>query len=106
MTVPDLKLLATAHRLLYDAIGILGKEETASEPFEIGCKCKTPEFQEQLFDVMTAVFRNTTEIKVCKKSEDFILCIIRMVEKKEAEEEKKENDHDHDHDRDRVGVLE
>jgi len=75
--IPDLKLLATAHKLLYDAIGILGKEETSKEPFEIGCRCKTPEFQEQLYDVMVAIFRNTPVIKVQKKPEDYILCIIR-----------------------------
>jgi len=75
--IPDLKLLATAHRLLYDAVNILGKEETSKEPFEIGCRCKTPEFQEQLYDVMVAIFRNTPVIKVQKKPEDYILCIIR-----------------------------
>jgi len=79
--IPDLKLLATAHKLLYDAIGILGKEETSKEPFEIGCRCKTPEFQDQLYDVMTAIFRNTPVIKVHKKPEDYILCIIREADK-------------------------
>ena len=82
--IPDLKLLATAHKLLYDAISVLTNEENANASFEIGCRCKTPEFQGQLYDALSAVFRNTADIKVEKKPEDYILCIKREEADKEV----------------------
>jgi hypothetical protein len=88
--IPDLKLLATAHKLLYDTISVLTNEENANAPFEIGCRCKTPEFQDQLYDVMSAVFRNTEIIKVNRKPEDYILCIKREEADKEVAQKTEE----------------
>jgi hypothetical protein len=73
----DLRILATSQRMLYDVMSILTKEDCKGEPFEIGCRCKSPEMQEQLFDVLNSIFRHTTEVSAVKKPEDYIVCVVR-----------------------------
>lgn len=76
-----LRVLATASKLLSDILLILNKEETNKddirEPFEIGCRCKSPEIQDYLHDVLTALFKNHDMIRAIKKETDNIVCLIR-----------------------------
>jgi hypothetical protein len=73
----DIRILATSQRILYDVMSILTKEDCNGKPFEIGCKCKSPETQDQLYDVLKSVFRHTPDIIAQKKPEDYIVCVIR-----------------------------
>lgn len=73
----DLRILSTAHRLLYDVMSILTNKECDGKSFEIGCKCKVPAVQEQLSEVMTSIFKHTPEIEIKTKEEDYAVCVLR-----------------------------
>jgi hypothetical protein len=81
----DLRILATSQRLLYDVMSILTKDECKGEPFEIGCRCKNPEIQDQLFEVLNTIFKHTPDIEAYKKAEDYIVCVVREASPKPSD---------------------
>lgn len=72
----SLRLVATIHRLLHDALQIMGNPEN-KEPFEIGCKNKDSEIQDTIFHILKATLAGIEDITVECKAEDYIVCIKR-----------------------------
>jgi len=70
----SLIILATIHRLINDLLKIMN--DSSTEPFEIGCRCKSPEIQESLY-VILSMIASHVDLVVEKKEVDFIVCIKR-----------------------------
>jgi hypothetical protein len=73
----SLRLAATVHRLLFDALQILGNPGN-NEPFEIGCKSKDSDTQDTLYHILKATLAGIDDITVECKAEDYIVCIKRL----------------------------
>ena len=79
MVNPDsVRILATAHKMLYDIISVVNNPECDGKPFEIGCRCKTEEIQAQLFDTLKSALRHMDDIVVMKKEENHIVHVDRF----------------------------
>lgn len=76
MSTSSLRLPATIHRILHDCLQILGNTEN-QEPFEIGCKTKSPEDQDVLYRILKMTLEGVGSIKVECKAEDHIVCVKR-----------------------------
>ena len=72
-----LRLAATVHRLLFDALQILGNPDN-KEPFEIGCKNKDSDTQDTLYHILKVTLAGIEDITVECKAEDYIVCIKRL----------------------------
>lgn len=72
------RILATAHKMLYDIISVLNNPECDDKPFEIGCRCKTEEIQAQLFDTMSSALRHIDDVTVSIKTHDNIVHIEKV----------------------------
>jgi len=74
-----IRLLATTQKILYDVITLLSNKDNNNKPFEIGCKCKTPEIQLKLNVMLSGVFSDFENIVVKMKDEDekHIVCVSR-----------------------------
>lgn len=71
-----IRILSTTSKLLFDMLNVLNKPEN-KDPFEVGCRCKTPETQDHLFEVLSLIFKLEDTIRVVKKDESNIVCLIR-----------------------------
>jgi len=76
-----LRILATSQKMIHDLLSIMRNKEHDGQPFEIGCKCNTQLLRDQLFDVMSAVFRYTPGMQIEKREIDFVICVKRVVDK-------------------------
>lgn len=71
----SLSIVATTHRILHDLLQVLSKQD--KEPFEVGCRCKSPEIQDNLYQILSMVVSGIADIVVEKKPEDYIVCVKR-----------------------------
>lgn len=76
-----LKVLATLNKIIFDVLSVLSKDENKDAPFKIGCKCKTLEDRDNLFDKLCSVFIDL-KFNIVKESTDNMVYIERK-EKKE-----------------------
>ena len=73
-----IRVLSTIHRILHDVITVLSNPDSSNEPFEVGCRCKSSEVQDHLFNVLTTIFKDT--LKVQKLAEDYTVCVKKVRE--------------------------
>lgn len=69
----SLKILSTTHRILNDVINVLNTENP--QPFEVGCRCSTPEIQDKLFRVLDLIFLDHETINVGTMQEDNVVFV-------------------------------
>lgn len=80
-----LQAVATISRILFDVMQTVSKNEKV---FEIGCKCKTPETQEELFYILSLIFNNNgNDINVIKKDDEdsFIVAVVKATTEEKTE---------------------
>lgn len=70
----SLAVIATVHRLLHDLLQILSEPNNLEKPFEIGCRTKSPEAQENLYNILCLIVAENKSVVVEKKAEDYIVC--------------------------------
>jgi hypothetical protein len=83
MITSSLRLPATIHRIIHDCLQILGNIEN-KEPFEIGCKTKSPEDQDLLYRILKLTLGEIQDIKIECKAEDYIVCVKRLDQEPES----------------------
>jgi hypothetical protein len=81
------RILATAHKMLYDIISVLNNPECDGKGFEIGCRCKTEEIQAQLFDTMSSALRHIDDVTVTRMEKDHIVHVERLASASSSDDE-------------------
>lgn len=75
-------VLATVQKILYDVLTIISKQENDDKPWKIGCKCKSDEIQEQLFESLCVLFKNFKFNIVKEKNDDKLVYIEKIVKQR------------------------
>lgn len=75
-------VLATVQKILYDVLSTITKKENDDLPFKIGCKCKSDDIQDQLFDSLCVLFKNFKYNVVKEKNDDRLVYIEKIVKKR------------------------
>ena len=77
-----LGILATTQKILYDIITIISKPENDDKDFKIGCKCKSDEIQDEIFDSLCVLFKNFKFNIVKEKNDDKLVYIEKIVKQR------------------------
>jgi len=81
----NIRVLSTIHRIIHDVITVLSNPNSSKESFEVGCRCKSSDNQDYLFNVLSAIFKD--DIKVYKLPEDYTVCVKKEKEKEVTDSE-------------------
>jgi hypothetical protein len=75
-------VLATVQKILFDVLSTITKKENDDKPWKIGCKCKSDEIQEQLFESLCILFKNFHYNVVKEKNDDKLVYIEKIVKQR------------------------
>jgi hypothetical protein len=75
-------ILATVQKILFDVLSTITKPENDDKPWKIGCKCKSDEIQEQLFDSLCVLFTYLNYNVVKENNDDRLVYVEKIVKQR------------------------